>query len=598
MRPLGAGSSSMPARTGEKLLLQKFESQRDVDSFVDEIKEEARIVVTGLGSPIPGLNEKHREMAAFVLLSGEEDGEGAPGQFVHPEKKRLDPVVAEAKDLIQKAGYIVNGDVSVPLKAIPEINNLGTSYFLGQSGGQNMTGEEVNSIQKKLFSIYTSAARAGASDIHIDTLPEGCAINFRIYGQIRNYSHETFAVGQQLCHVAAILATEGDPHYEPGKFQDKNMRPGEYTLPHGIQSLRLHWNPGSNGARQCVIRLNKEPRRIRPEDKPFLKAGFTPDHDDAFARFRQKKSGLLILSGPTGSGKTTTLTMNATVLYFERETRIAINTLEDPVEQPILGAFQTSVPSSEYRVGLKAMVRSDPDVIIVSEMRDQESSDQAIHASRTGHLMMSTTHCDHAITIPSRIMDMGVDKMNALDASIMKMWVSQRLVGVLCPHCSIPYTEGVKKGLRSQFECESVQNIIPEEYFPNLRMINPVMSEKMLGCGKKGCRYGQSGATIIAEVIEPDKTFIKYLRDMETEKAEQYWLDDLGGMLLEEHAMLKTAFGIIDPQELLGVSENPGALKKDRILTLLKDKGEKWFGSVISKDKLEEGSTREKASRS
>lgn len=565
--------------TETKTLLRKIESQTDVDSLIDNIKEEDRTIITGLGTPVSGFENRHREMAAFVLDAG--DGNDKKGQFIYPDKKRFDPIVVEAKTLIEQSGYIITGDVTVPIKTIAIINSLGTSQLMGEAGGQSLTGEELNSIQKKLFQIYDEAAKAGASDIHIDATKAGTSISFRIYGEIRPFQHETYETGLRLNHIAAIVATEGDSHYDTSQFQDKNMRPGEFTLPRGIESLRLHWNPLSDEGRQVVIRLNKEPKRIRIEDAPFLKAGFTPDQDDAFRRFRQKKDGMLILSGPTGSGKTTTLTMNATILYYERDTRIAINTLEDPVEQPIIGACQTSVPSSKYKDGLKAMVRSDPDVLVVSEMRDGPSSDQAIQAARTGHLMMTTTHCSRALTIPRRIIDMGVDRLNVLDGSIMKLWVSQRLVGVICPHCGLSYEEGIRLNKRTKFECESVKNFVPEEYFPKLKMVNPDMAERLYGCGKRGCRYGQSGATIIAEVIEPDQEFMELLRKGQDKDAEKYWLEKLNGTSLAENCLFKACFGLIDPRDLLGVVESPNEIDLARTSRLLSEKAEKWYGASI-----------------
>lgn len=273
-----------------------------------------------------------------------------------------------------------------------------------------------------------------------------------------------------------------------------------------------------------------------PGHHPLIQAGFTQDQVKEFYDWRQEgRKSLLIASGPTGNGLTTTLRMTSDII-------LAYNS------------------------------------VVISEIRDKKSAELAISAA-ADFKTMGAMHGENAMSIPGRLAGMGIDRRDALSPHVMGLWVSQRVATKLCPHCSISYEEAVKTGKRSETEYKIIENIIPEEHLHRIRILNSGSTLSQNGCGNDGCRYGATGRDLIAEVIKPDGRFLSLLRDNETKGATTYWLNQLGGMLIAEHAALKVAFGIIDPRHLLGVLENSRPLQKERILHLLKTKGEKWFGS-------------------
>jgi len=169
----------------------------------------------------------------------------------------------------------------------------------------------------------------------------------------------------------------------------------------------------------------------------FQKLGFSSDHIAAFERLFAEPNGIILVTGPTGSGKTTTLYTGLKALNsVERK----IFTVEDPIEYQLAGINQVQVQSNiglDFPHTLRSILRQDPDIIMIGEIRDLETARIAIQSSLTGHLVLSTLHTNNAAAAITRLIDMGVE--NYLLASTVKGIVAQRLVRNLCPHCSCPH---------------------------------------------------------------------------------------------------------------------------------------------------------------
>jgi len=188
--------------------------------------------------------------------------------------------------------------------------------------------------------------------------------------------------------------------------------------------------------------------------------GFSPDHASCLERVLGCANGLILVTGPTGSGKTTTL--HAALVKKSKEP-LSIITLEDPVEYEIPGVRQVHIRHNQgvtFASGLRSALRQDPDVIMVGEIRDGETAKVAVHTALTGHLVLSTLHTNSALEAIPRLVDMGIDSY--LLASTLKLVISQRLVRMVCRNCS--------------------------------------------GDGCTACRDGFSGRSIIAEMLEIDKS--------------------------------------------------------------------------------------------
>ena len=228
---------------------------------------------------------------------------------------------------------------------------------------------------------------------------------------------------EMIARFKILCGARTDLHTVPqdGRWQAE-IGGGSYTI-------RISFMPTYHGE-NAVLRFL--PMRALDEIS-FARLGFTPDHvrqiDDALA----KTNGLILVTGPTGSGKTTTL---MSCLSLKSREPLSIVTLEDPIEYEVPGVRQVHIRHAHgvtFASGLRACLRQDPDVIMVGEIRDAETARVAVHTALTGHLVLSTLHTNSALEAIPRLVDMGVDHF--LLASTLRLLVSQRLVRAMCHEC-------------------------------------------------------------------------------------------------------------------------------------------------------------------
>jgi type IV pilus assembly protein PilB len=282
-----------------------------------------------------------------------------------------------------------------------------------------------SSAVEAIDSLLSYAVHLRASDIHCDPRETGILIRFRIDGQIDQVG--VFPRGildEFIARLKILSGTRTDLHIIPqdGRFRT-NVDGADYNI-------RISFMPTYHGE-NAVMRLL--PTKVS-SDISFAKLGFTPDHVTAISNSLQKKHGLILVTGPTGSGKTTTL---HTCLSIKAKEPLSIITLEDPVEYEIAGVRQIHIRHSHgvnFATGLRSALRQDPDVIMVGEIRDSETAKVAIHTSLTGHLVLSTLHTNSALETIPRLVDMGID--HYLLASTLKLVVAQRLVRSMCHNCN------------------------------------------------------------------------------------------------------------------------------------------------------------------
>ncbi|MDY0007555.1 MAG: ATPase, T2SS/T4P/T4SS family, partial [Spongiibacteraceae bacterium] len=196
--------------------------------------------------------------------------------------------------------------------------------------------------------------------------------------------------------------------------------------------VRVSTMPSNSGERVVMRLLDKQAGRLK-----LSSLGMTADMQDRFAELLRRPYGILLVTGPTGSGKTTTL--YAGLSEINNETR-NILTVEDPIEYNLEGIGQTQVnvkADMTFARGLRAMLRQDPDVVMVGEIRDRETAEIAVQASLTGHLVLSTLHTNTAVGAMTRLRDMGIEPF--LIASSLVGVLAQRLIRVLCPVCKVAH---------------------------------------------------------------------------------------------------------------------------------------------------------------
>ena len=336
-----------------------------------------------------------------------------------------EPVISTARDILLAIDKYY-GD-SETMKAIQDYakEREGKIRTLEEAGNED---DVTNSpVVVLVNSIIESAARLRASDIHIEALENAVRVRYRIDGVLHEKSN--YSIHLLPAIIARLKIIGGMDISEKRKPQDGRIT---LVIDRVEYDIRVSILPTVFGEK-CVMRLAQKKALTR--DKKDL--GFSDDELHAFDHILKNTNGILLVTGPTGSGKSTTL---YTALSELNKEDVNIITVEDPVEANIDGINQVQVnPKAEltFASALRSILRQDPDIIMIGEIRDGETAQIAVQASITGHLVVSTLHTNSAASTISRLEDMGIESYLLADSMIGV--IAQRLVRRLCPHCKKPH---------------------------------------------------------------------------------------------------------------------------------------------------------------
>ncbi len=381
-------------------------------------------------------------------------------------------------------------------------------------------------VIKLVNSILTKAVEQKASDIHFESLKTGMRIRFRIDGILRTV--DTVPNSLKLAVITRLKLMSG-------------MNISENRLPQdGRISVRI-------AGRELDIRASSVPtqhgesfvlRLLGREDITYSleSLGFYPDHLKTLKEIIAKTNGIFLTTGPTGSGKTTTL---YSILNELNSDAVKIITIEDPVEYELKGINQINVrPDIGYTfaTALRSILRQDPDIIMVGEIRDVETAEIAIQSALTGHLVLSTLHTNSALSSITRLLDMGVEFF-LIKASIVGL-MAQRLVRTLCPYCAEPYA--IPDEI---LEVYNINNLLKEFSFVSY---NPKLAKGCEHCGYTGYK----GRTVIAEIIP----FTEHVATKFEENRNFDNPNELGYRTMFQDGLLKFIEGKTSLEEVLRVA--------------------------------------------
>lgn len=325
------------------------------------------------------------------------------------------------------AAYASNGLAS-SADAITEQGNL---YSLAEDIPQTedlLDSDDDAPVIRMINGLIQEAIKLRASDIHIEPHENRLSVRFRVDGTLR----EVLSLSANL---AGVLVSRIKVMARLDIAKKRVPQDGRFSLSIGAQAIdvRVSTLPSKYGERAVLRLLSKEQALFSVKE-----LGMTEDMTTAFTKAISTPNGIILVTGPTGSGKTTTLYAGLTML---NEASRNILTVEDPIEYALDGIGQTQVNNKvgmTFAAGLRAILRQDPDVVMVGEIRDAETAEIAVQASLTGHLVLSTVHTNSAVAAVTRMRDMGVERF--LLASTVTAIVAQRLVRRLCNECKSPYT--------------------------------------------------------------------------------------------------------------------------------------------------------------
>ncbi|MDZ4243748.1 MAG: ATPase, T2SS/T4P/T4SS family, partial [Candidatus Doudnabacteria bacterium] len=436
-----------------------------------------------------------------------------------------------------------------------EFENILTSKKEGK-GGSVKTGEtegadlakmaEEIPVVRVVDTLLEYSIFEGASDIHIEPQEKEVMVRYRIDGIL----HDAMTLPKviQLAVVARIKVLSNlkiDEHRLPqdGRFK---LQTDEYNI-----SFRVSTIPIFDGEK-VVLRLLDEGAKALT----FEELGFARTSLEVIKRNLGRPHGMTLITGPTGSGKSTTL---YTILTKLNVKGVNISTIEDPIEYriPFINQMQVNPKIGlTFAVGLRALLRQDPNIIMIGEIRDLETSEEAIHAAMTGHIVLSTLHTNNAAGAIPRLLDMGVEPY--LIASTLNTVIGQRLVRKICEHCkkSVLLSEKEAKSLSQDFDLENLLEVMKREQVldKKLKHIEDVEFFEGEGCEKCG-RTGYKGRMGIYETLDITENIAKLIMDRMTTAQIQGQGVNEGMVLMWQDGFIKAHTGLTTISEVLRVSK-------------------------------------------
>lgn len=427
------------------------------------------------------------------------------------------PVYASEPDIMQAIDQYYGYEMSIE-GILREIEGGNVTEDEGQ-----LKGDYKSPMVRLVDSILTDAVHRGASDLHFEPEALFLRIRYRIDGkmvQIRSIHKDYWS---SIAVRIKILA--GMNIAENRKAQDGRI--DAEILGRKID-FRVSTQPTIHGE-NIVMRILDEKSSILSLDS----LGFNTHHINLFKKMVQRPEGVIIMTGPTGSGKTTTL---YTLLSYINSIDKNIMTLEDPVEYRIPLIRQSNIRSEigvDFASGIKAILRQDPDVILVGEIRDRETAITAIQAAMTGHQVYSSLHTNDALGAIPRLMNIGVP--NYLMGGSLIGIIAQRLVRKICTNCK--FEEPI-----SDFD----RKMIGEKY-KNVKVLY-----KGKGCEKCG-NSGYKGRSVVAEIVSFDRELDELVVSGATRKEMYDYIVKKGFTTISEDGIEKVVTGITDIKELMRV---------------------------------------------
>ncbi len=447
-------------------------------------------------------------------------------------KKRVEPVVTTPEEIQRATKTLYGLGADTVERILSDTDSVGSVLSLEEDHtGSDLVDENIDaSIIKFVNEIIFEAIQSDATDIHIEPFEDHLRVRYRIDGILHPIPTPSSIRGFQMAIVSRIKIMA-------------NMNIAEKRLPQDGKIL------AHIGDSQYDLRVSVLPTphgetvniRILSRSSMFLtldQLGFLPEDLTLFNRFLKRPHGIILVTGPTGSGKTTTLYASLSKL---NQTDRKIITIEDPIEYQLRGITQMQVLPRigfDFQAGLRSMLRHDPDIMMVGEIRDYETAEMAIRSSLTGHLVFSTLHTNDAAGAVTRLTDMGVEPF--LIASTMIVSIAQRLIRKICPNCA---------------EDEHVEPKLIEQFGIKPGQADGVTFRRGKGC--EFCRHtGYKGRLAIYEMLP----FTNPIQDLTVQRAPATEIKNKGriqGMkTLRESGWIQVCRGNTTIEEVMRVTSD------------------------------------------
>lgn len=495
----------------DKNVLENFESKDFFDFHLIPLKKEGDTLTIATFSPNPDLlkrfQEKYKKNFPKIktgLISAE--------SFRDKEN--------ELKNIVRRELSDIRGEV--------DVSEIKSSNGTFEDFEKTLASTE---LQKLLKVVINEGFNFNASDIHIEPGESDAKIRFRIDGLL----HESGTLTkEQYSHINSQVEVQSGlklnvDYPQNGRFKVKFEK--------NDLSVRVEVMPSLNGNAIVIRIFSIQANLLRLDD-----LGIRDIQINILESALLRPHGMILVVGPTGSGKTTTI---YSILNKINSPTVNLITLEDPIEYTLKGAMQSQINEGESFAGrLKAVLREDPDIIMLGEIRDAETAKTSLQAAITGHLLITTLHANDAVTAVPRLIGLVDDASSFLDA--LNIIIAQRLVRRICPNCVEEYVPEKNELL----EINKILDSIPEVHKLNIEGFPKFFQGK--GCAK--CHdIGYNGRVGIYEFLKISPTFQKSATENATlHELKQIALAD-GMLSMEQDGILKAVEGIVNVGEVLKV---------------------------------------------
>jgi len=525
-------------RTGERV---------NADSNVIELPaKHAASAPPGSTQGMPGWQERWRDLSVLSRQGGTHPAPASlqgqlilfeDGELLVESSKRIDTEVLEYMDAVQRKGVhlkVKSVDGGFLQQVIVRLE--------GEQVSSAITVEETSVRQDEVLSMLAEGVRRRVSDIHIEVVGDGADVRYRIDGAltfIRRISkrEDAYTLARTVYQSMTDVA---EPVFEPTQVQDARIKT-EFLSRAELNGCRVGTIPTDRGFDMVLRLMPRTTGIVTLED-----LGFHPEQIQIFGRLTQKKTGVNIFSGPTGSGKTTGLAvmMESIVKNFAGELKAF--SLENPPEQRMRGVSQVPVHEDGWAKRLKGILRVDPDVIMVGEMRDHASAEVVLQSALTGHGVWTTLHANNAVAILQRMRTWNLDRDIYTDPQVVTGLINQGLVRLLCKDCKVPWA--------------SARSSLPKALVERVEARCDVSGVFVRGQGCENC-YGTGckGRTVVAEVIAPTLEFMRVYNEQGAAIARDYWRREMHGITKLDHLAMKIEAGLVDPdigEKMIGLLDD------------------------------------------
>ena len=476
------------------------------------------------------------------------------GEIIISRTHKYDGRVLAFIDLLRQKNRVIKEPFYSDLSLLSNIYKTNNEH-LGEGLHPHMDYD--NQMQKDFVDIIARAAAQKVSDIHIEVADQ-TTIYFRIDGSMQPVLEYNAQWGESFVRAAFASADISNSSYAQNEYQtaQKDGRTPlrgtkDLYLPAGVLGIRMQFNPIAFGSQYVVMRLLYD----NPSEGIKSEQEFNDYERGLLMRLRSAPTGLVIVAGPTSSGKSTTLVRNMALMLKERRYEINLITVEDPAEQKIFGAHQIPVVNTtneeqreeKFTEALAAALRSDPDTLMVGEIRTLAAAQLTVKGALSGHNVWTTLHANSAMGALTRLLDMGVEAFKLKDETMIRGLVSMRLFKKLCPYC--------REKLSERNDHAAYNRV--KEAFGDLGL-------KQVFVRGPGCEHCNGTGTIgrikAGEIIITNSEFLNLALSGETENALKYWLEKMNGRTLKEAAtelMLRGIIGVDELERWVGMLDRP-----------------------------------------